>query len=853
MERKRLVLVCVLVVLSFLVFSVPTAGQLTDLISISADAGFDGRFRPDQWMPVKINVENQGSDLTGHIVLRPETSGSGLPNTFSTPVDLPRGSSQSFFLYITARTNASNLRVDLLNEDNIVVASTDVNVLDVSPRDQMYAVVSSAPTSMVNLAPVAVGGYRAFQADWRVGDVPDQVGALDPLTAIIFNDVDTSMLTSDQQEAIREYVMGGGHIIVGGGSNWQPTAAGLRELLPLVPNNSQTIADFGGLAEVAGSYDEPLAGESVHAVGNLIDSAQVMAQTEDGTPLLVRRFLGNGTADYLTLDPNSEPLRSWADLPDLWFTLVTSTNVRPAWAFGFSDWVRATSAVEILPGLDLLPAAFALMVFLGLYIFLIGPLNYVILNRINRLEWAWITIPILIVIFSGLAWSVGFELRGNDVTLSRLSVVQTWPDSEEAQLDQLIGLLAPRRGDYNLGMEDDRMLRPITESRLNANVLSGRLASNTNIRQSSRFEAANFPVDASFIAGFSTKGTTAKPDISGRLVLTSSSGEQPTDILQGSIRNESDILLTSPVLLARGTTYDLGDALKPGDLLTFTNDELTLASVYDASPSSLEYAAGEANPFLSTTGLSFSVQRSRAEATHDTARDILGAENYQTFNFGVSFNDNAETQKNARRQAFLDSFILDQYSPSARGNRVFLVGWAEDTPTTEDLGNIGFEVVDTTLYIIEIEVERDPNQTQDVLISSDQFTWVSLDRQGINDVGPSDLRLFQDSLLQFRFTPLPDAVLSEVEELTIIADRNRSAFSNQAFSIWDWTNEEWVPLELEGEQTITLRDSLRTPERSSIQRFIGPQNAVQLQIVRDDVFGGSLTVQRMGVEQRGTF
>ena len=47
---------------------------------------------------------------------------------------------------------------------------------------------------------------------------------------------------------------------------------------------------------------------------------------------------------------------------------------------------RAASATEILPGLDLLPDVLPLCGFLAFYVALIGPLNYFVLNRINRRE-----------------------------------------------------------------------------------------------------------------------------------------------------------------------------------------------------------------------------------------------------------------------------------------------------------------------------------------------------------------------------------------------------------------------------------------------------------------------------------
>ncbi|NOG49686.1 MAG: hypothetical protein HND48_09765 [Chloroflexi bacterium] len=73
-----------------------------------------------------------------------------------------------------------------------------------------------------------------------------------------------------------------------------------------------------------------------------------------------------------------------------------------------------------------------MLAFLLAYVVLIGPVNYFILSRIGRREFAWLTVPGLIAVFTIAAWVTGFNLRGTDVTLSRLSVIESWPGAEDA-------------------------------------------------------------------------------------------------------------------------------------------------------------------------------------------------------------------------------------------------------------------------------------------------------------------------------------------------------------------------------------------------------------------------------------
>ena len=47
-----------------------------------------------------------------------------------------------------------------------------------------------------------------------------------------------------------------------------------------------------------------------------------------------------------------------------------------------------------------LPSIEGLLLLLLGYIVLIGPINYLVLRRLDRREWAWVTMPLLVVGFT---------------------------------------------------------------------------------------------------------------------------------------------------------------------------------------------------------------------------------------------------------------------------------------------------------------------------------------------------------------------------------------------------------------------------------------------------------------------
>lgn len=813
--------------------------QQSPQVSLSVDAGYGSLFRENRWFPLLIRASNDGGDMIGRLVVRPETSGNAFTNTFSTPVDLPAGSRKAVFLYITARSFASEVRVELIDNAGGVVASETAPLRGVLAQDQLHVVVTQSSVGAVDLSGARVGGFNAYQGLWTVENLPDRSTAIEAVDMLVFSDVDTGVLTGAQQQAVEDWVIRGGHLLVTGGTNWQATAAGLSDLLPLVPNASDTVDDLAALAALANRSSAELSGETISATGELIPNAEVLAATSDGVPLYARRSLGLGTVDYLTLDPVAEPLRGWDGLNDLWFTVASSTGPRPGWTHGFINPDRAVGSAEILPGFNLLPDVIPLCGFLAFYVALIGPLNYLVLNRINRREYAWFTIPLFILVFSALAWVVGFNLRGNIVTLSRLAVVQSWPESDRAQVNGLIGLLSPRRSTYTLTLNDGGFLRPIART-IQTNPFANNIQAGTNIEQGEVFRADNFSVDASFIATFSASSVIEKPAISGQVSL--SPGDEPgLQFVRGSVRNDSTYTLTNPVILARGVSLQLTEPLAPGDVKTF---DMVIANENEPpAPSPLERSTGLPTVRL---GVRFS---SDTRYTEQSVIDILGDALYDYRAYTSPPGSDPEAQANRRRQLFLSSFTSDPFASTARGDRVFLAGWSDAMPLMTELTGATWEAVDTTLHIIELAVAK-INPPGDTLISGSQFTWAAQTRNGLTtDISPVNTVLQPGDEVVFRFNPMQGSVLAEVKTLRLFLDNAGSARSGLPVELWDWQRREWTPVEM---QPLENRASVSAYTVRSPARFLGPRNAVQIRLIADDS-GGYVRIERIFVEQEGRF
>jgi hypothetical protein len=88
-----------------------------------------------------------------------------------------------------------------------------------------------------------------------------------------------------------------------------------------------------------------------------------------------------------------------------------------------------------------------------LYILLIGPVEYFFLKRVlGRLELTWITFPIIVLTVSLAAYYSAYSLKGRDLKLNKLDVVDVDPATGRVYGTTLFTIFSPRTDTYTIGV-----------------------------------------------------------------------------------------------------------------------------------------------------------------------------------------------------------------------------------------------------------------------------------------------------------------------------------------------------------------------------------------------------------------
>ena len=271
-------------------------------------------------------------------------------------------------------------------------------------------------------------------------DLPERVEAWGALDRLIWQDVDTARLSPAQVTALRGWLAGGGRLIVVGGTAGPASLAGLPDaILPYRP--TATIdAPAETLRSLLGTI--PVDAVAVPALAGSAGEGRTLATVGDRVIAAERRY-GNGAVAIVGIDPTASWIAASKASDALWRSLVPGRS--SSGDVSGTDDSFMVQAVASLPSLALPPIGGLIILLFG-YILLIGPINYLVLRRLDRRDWAWLTMPVLIVVFAVGAYAFGSALRGGEVLINEVAVVRGAPDVEEGLGSVYVGIFSPNRG-----------------------------------------------------------------------------------------------------------------------------------------------------------------------------------------------------------------------------------------------------------------------------------------------------------------------------------------------------------------------------------------------------------------------
>jgi hypothetical protein len=187
----------------------------------------------------------------------------------------------------------------------------------------------------------------------------------------------------------------------------------------------------------------------------------------DKSPLIAQVRYGLGQITYMAFSLEDNHFFQWPGKEKFLQTMIQKLAPRTAgqnrdfdrFANRRDNTDPATELLGMLDNFDVKVIPFGYVaLFIVLYILVVGPLDFIILKFVlKRLEWTWITFPVVVLGVSVLAYFAAYALKGRDLKINKVDIVdfdmRTDPKSVNAYGSSFFTILSPRIQNYTIGVE----------------------------------------------------------------------------------------------------------------------------------------------------------------------------------------------------------------------------------------------------------------------------------------------------------------------------------------------------------------------------------------------------------------
>ncbi len=435
--------------------------RITHALDVEATLGYNSVYVPGAWTPVTVLVENlpradkasqKLEPFDGDVIVWSQASSTQRRQiAFTRPLTVPVNDRKRITVFAKYPAYVSGACwVDLVTKSGRRTARVDVfPKYPVSKPDRLFVFIRSADSSFdlarIENMPLPVKGTM------DPGEIPDQWYGYDGASMVVIPKMTDKLFSPEAAGALRKWVSQGGNLLLIGGRNGQSySKSPVDDILPAdyLGSEAYEIREEAWESLGDGSVPTTASAVTVNRVKSRPDAETILSAGD--VPLLVTRKIGSGTVFFLTTDWTPRLLR---EIPlDKYFTtyLATRADFSGARSRFANNLLNNSGGVLGLGSAIQLPRQGIILLILVSYLVIVGPLNFFLLARIKRLEWAWLTVPAIVAIFTGGIYFVSASIKGRDTVLRSFHLVTGRAGGDTVRCDTLAMMFVQNEAPYTL-------------------------------------------------------------------------------------------------------------------------------------------------------------------------------------------------------------------------------------------------------------------------------------------------------------------------------------------------------------------------------------------------------------------
>jgi len=279
-----------------------------------------------------------------------------------------------------------------------------------------------------------------------------------------------------RRKAIVEWVRRGGRAVLSVGNNPDvlDSIKEFKDLLPatIPPGSKKMVTGMPFEWKPSGANERNDAirvadGKSEFPIVTLQPKADRATSTivDDGSgrPVAVQGAYGLGRITVFAFDLDRLPFTDWNKRAPFWENVVNycgymlpPSGQKPEKysSIQYDDLTtRLQGSLDFFEGVPVVSFGWVAL-FILIYIILIGPVDYLFLKKvIRKLEWTWVTFPVIVIGVSAAAYFAAYALKGKDLKTNKVDVVDIDLAGKRIDGNAWFTLFSPRIQNYTIAVE----------------------------------------------------------------------------------------------------------------------------------------------------------------------------------------------------------------------------------------------------------------------------------------------------------------------------------------------------------------------------------------------------------------
>ena len=539
-------------------------------MQLQATAGLGGHLVVGEWAPVSVIVENSGKETRGDLVIPPQMATDD-QHEYRVAIDVPPSSRRAFTLYLRYLIDASEVIVEFQPDRGRKKVRTKATCSAHDAGSRLVYVISRAAGGLSYLGAVpmptvtdeygthgsrdSVVAYATPDRATGAMDLPDHAVGYAAASAVVLRDISPSSFEASEQEALRQWVLGGGLLVIMAGPNSaEYKDSFIAELCPGELQGQRTIAHLGAFPAYYGGvieFQRALVMECEPKEG-----AEVVVE-QSGVPLLVKGRQQSGTVYFCAADCAAAPMKSQDHLlKEMWLDILSNQALSGRWAplqrlaaQSLGEIGGLSEAVVRLPVVEWDAFVWVGGILLAYVVLLVG--TGLLLKKLDRREWMGVGILVLIAVFSLTILLLGRSTSVASFRSYEAGVALAQSGSTTAWLDGVSAIRSPAAKRFTLTSSG--------ASRTVEFLAGSHKARQWPVYQGQSFSIRNVPVDMGGFGAFRIQGPW---DLGGPISAQIVRDGEKVAVL---VNNGTPYELKYPFILSGDAMHPLDSAIGPGE------------------------------------------------------------------------------------------------------------------------------------------------------------------------------------------------------------------------------------------------------------------------------------------------